>query len=77
MKTSAGLSKKFLSVMMIHAINSRMSRIDYEKFLVLRGRLSSMPQPLAEHHFLNVLESHGYDFIDYFGAHAIFSQQKH
>ena len=49
-----------------------MPREDYEKFLLLRGRLLEVPDELAESQFLNELKRKGYDFMDYFGAHHIF-----
>ena len=58
--------------MTTHAINSKMPREDYEKFLLLRGRLLEVPDELAESQFLNELQRKGYDFMDYFGAHHIF-----
>ena len=56
-----------------HAINSKMPREDYEKFLLLRGRLRELPDQLAESQFLSELKRKGYDFMDYFGAHHIFT----
>ena len=58
--------------MTTHAINSKMPREDYEKFLLLRSRLLEVPDELAESQFLNELKRKGYDFMDYFGAHHIF-----
>ena len=52
-----------------------MSRADYEAFLALRARLLVVPEQLAEHQFLRELDRKGYDILDYFGAHAIFSRQ--
>ncbi|MDA7432410.1 hypothetical protein N8506_00865 [Synechococcus sp. AH-601-N23] len=49
-----------------------MPREDYEKFLLLRGRLLEVPDELAESQFLGELNRKGYDFLDYFGAHHIF-----
>ena len=58
--------------MSTHASGSKMPREDYEKFLLLRGRLLEVPDELAESQFLSELNRTGYDFLDYFGAHHIF-----
>lgn len=50
-----------------------MPREDYEKFLFLRGRLLELPDQLAESQFLSELKRKGYDYLDYFGAHHIFT----
>ena len=57
------------------AIGSKMPRDDYEKFLALRGRLLAVPEQLAESQFLHELDRKGYDFLDYFGAHHIFTNE--
>ena len=60
-------------LMNTYAIGSKMSREDYEKFLSLRGRLLELPEQLAESQFISELKRKGYDFMDYFGAHYLFS----
>ena len=55
-----------------------MPEADYYKFLALRGRLSreNIPEVLAESQFIAELQRKGYDFMDYFGAHHIFTAQQ-
>mgnify|MGYP004314534509 FL=1 len=62
--------------MTTYAISSAMSRIDYEAFLSLRQRLTAVPERLAEEQFLVELSRRGYDFLDYFGAHYIYSSRE-
>ena len=59
--------------MTTYAISSAMSRADYEAFLSLRQRLTAVPDRLADEHFLGELSRKGYDFMDYFGAHYIYT----
>ena len=54
-----------------------MPRADYEAFLSLRQRLTAVPERLAEEQFLGELSCKGYDFMDYFGAHYIYTAQEH
>ena len=53
-----------------------MPRADYEAFLSLRQRLTAVPERLAEEQFLGELSRKGYDFLDYFGAHYIYTAQE-
>ena len=60
-------------------VGSKMPEADYYKFLALRGRLSreNIPEALAESQFIAELQRKGYDFMDYFGAHHIFTTKPH
>ena len=60
-------------------VGSKMPEAEYYKFLALRGRLSreNIPEALAESQFIAELQRKGYDFMDYFGAHHIFTAQQH
>ena len=62
--------------MTTYAISSAIPRADYEAFLSLRQRLTAVPERLAEEQFLGELSRKGYDFLDYFGAHYIYTAQE-